>query len=183
VRADAQRNRDRLVEVARHVFKERGLDAPLDEIARRAGVGPGTLYRHFPTREALHDAVMQAWVEQVHGHVGKALATEGGPRAQLLAWFGEYVALLTSHKGSAAAITTALGVPESPIRSKCQVYAEANEKVLDVLRADGALRDDVDNISVCRLVGGIATMADQASLDRDAVRPMLEVVADGLLSQ
>jgi AcrR family transcriptional regulator len=182
MRADAQRNRERLVEVARQVFKERGLDAPLDEIARRAGVGAGTLYRHFPTREALHDAVMQAWVDQVQGQVDKALATEGGPRAQLLAWFREYVALLTRHKGSAAAITTALGVADSPIRSKCQIYAQANERVLDVLRADGALRDDVDNLSVCRLVGGIATMADQASLDGEAVRPMLEVVADGLLT-
>jgi AcrR family transcriptional regulator len=182
MRADAQRNRDRLVEVARQVFKERGLDAPLDEIARRAGVGPGTLYRHFPTREALHDAVMQLWVEKVQEHVDKALATEGGPRAQLLAWFGEYVELLTRHKGSAAAITTALGVPDSPIRSKCQIYAQANEKVLDVLRAEGALRGDVDNLSVCRLVGGVATMVDQASLDGDSVRPMLEVVADGLLN-
>jgi AcrR family transcriptional regulator len=181
MRADAQRNRDRLVAVAHQVFKERGLDAPLDEIARRAGVGPGTLYRHFPTREALHDAVMQSWVDQVQGHVDKALAAEGGPRAQLLAWFGEYVEMLTRNKGSAAAITTALGVPDSPIRSKCQIYARANERVLDVLRADGALRGDVENLSVCRLVGGIATMADQASLDAEAVRPMLEVVADGLL--
>src|SRR5689334_5690772 len=103
MRADAQRNRERLVEVAREVFKERGLDASLDEIARRACVGPGTLYRHFPTREALHDAVMQPWVEQVQGHVDKALATEGGPRAQLIAWFCEYVAMLTRHRGSAAA--------------------------------------------------------------------------------
>jgi AcrR family transcriptional regulator len=181
MRADAQRNRERLVEVAREVFKERGLDAPLDEIARRAGVGAGTLYRHFPTREALHDAVMQAWVEQVQAHVDKALATEGGPRAQLLAWFGEYVEMLTRHKGSASAITTALGVPDSPIRSKCQIYAQANEKVLEALRADGALRDDVDCLSICRIVGGVATMADQASLDREAVRPMLEVVTDGLL--
>jgi len=181
MRADAERNRERIVEVARQVFKERGLDAPLDEIARRAGVGPGTLYRHFPTREALHDAVMQLWIAQVQEHVDKALATEGGPRAQLLAWFIEYVQLLTRHKGSASAITTALGVSDSPIRSKCQAYAQANEKVLDMLRAEGVLRGDVDNLSVCRLVGGVATMADQACLSVDAVRPMLEVVADGLL--
>jgi AcrR family transcriptional regulator len=182
MRADAQRNRDRLVEVARQVFKERGFDAPLDEIARRAGVGAGTLYRHFPTREALLDAVMQAWVEQVQEHVDKALATEGGPRAQLLAWFAEYVGLLTRHKGSAAKITSALGVADSPIRSKCQIYAQANERVLDVLRGSGALRADADNLSVCRLVGGVATMVDQASLGDEAVRPMLEVVADGLLA-
>lgn len=157
------------------------MDAPLDEIARRAGVGAGTLYRHFPTRESLQDAAMQAWIGKVQEHVDKALASHGGPRDQLLTWFDEYVGLLTQHKGSAAAITCALGVTDSPIRSKCQVYAQANERVLDALRAAGALRDDVDNLSVCRLVGGVAVMADQASLDRDAVRPMLEVIADGVL--
>ena len=59
MRADAQRNHDRIVEVAREVFREQGYDASLDEVAKRAGVGPGTLYRHFPTREDLLDAIMQ----------------------------------------------------------------------------------------------------------------------------
>ncbi len=76
MRADAQRNRDKLVEVARQVFREKGYDAPLDEIAKRAGVGAGTLYRHFPTRDALHDAVMQAWADNVMVAAEKALAHE-----------------------------------------------------------------------------------------------------------
>jgi AcrR family transcriptional regulator len=182
VRADAKRNRDKLVEVAHQVFRERGMDAPLDEIAKRAGVGPGTLYRHFPTREALHDAVMQAWVDQVYEYADKALAHEGGPRDRLVAWFEEYVELLTKHKGAAAKITAALGVQDSPIRSKCQVYAEANDRVLATLRSEGALREGIEGIQVCRLVGGVAAMADQADLGDDQVRPMLEVVADGLLA-
>jgi AcrR family transcriptional regulator len=181
VRADAQRNRDRLVEVAREVFRERGMDAPLDEVAKRAGVGPGTLYRHFPTREALYDAVMQAWIDDVYEYADKALAHEGGPRERLLAWFVDYVTLLTRHKGAAVRITTSFGVADSPIRTKCEVYAAANEHVLRALRAEGALRPSVENIQVCRLVGGVAAMADQADLDDAAVRPMLEVVADGLL--
>lgn len=182
MRADAQRNRDKLIEVAHQVFKEQGMDAPLDEIARRAGVGPGTLYRHFPTRENLHDAVMQAWVEHVYEYADKALAREGGPREQLLAWFKDYVEMLTKHRGAAARITASLGVADSPIRSKCQVYAGANERVLGVLREEGALREGVDNLQVCRLVGGVAAMADQADLGDSDIRPMLEVVADGLLA-
>ena len=181
MRADAKRNRDRLIEVAHEVFKEQGMDAPLDEIARRAGVGPGTLYRHFPSRENLHDAVMQAWVERVHEYADKALAREGGPREQLLAWFEEYVEMLTKHKGAAARITASIGDEASPIKSKCMVYKEATDKVLDTLRDEGALRAGVDGIQVCRLVGGVAAMADQAQLDEEAVRPLLEVVADGLL--
>lgn len=181
MRADAQRNRDKLIEVAHQVFRERGMDAPMDEIAKRAGVGPGTLYRHFPTREALHDAVMQAWVDQVYETADKALAREGGPRERLLAWFDAYVGLLTKHKGAAARITAALGVPDSPIQSKCQIYADANARVLERLHDEGALRDGIESVQVCRLVGGVATLADQADLGEVELRPMLEVVADGLL--
>jgi AcrR family transcriptional regulator len=80
VRADAKRNYDRIVEVAREVFREQGYDASLDEVATRAAVGPGTLYRHFPTRDALLDAIMQSWVDRVTEAVEKALAYEGSPR-------------------------------------------------------------------------------------------------------
>jgi AcrR family transcriptional regulator len=181
VRADAQRNYDRIVEVARQVFRERGYDASLDDIAKLAGVGPGTLYRHFPKRENLLDAVMQAWVDRVDETADKALAHEGSDRDLLVHWFEEYVGLISQHKGGPAKLTSAMGDPESPIMTKCQALSRANGKVIDRLREDGALRDDVDTIQVCRMVGGIATVADQSELDAAAVRPMLEVVADGLL--
>ena len=85
MRADAKRNYDRIVEVAREVFREQGYDASLDEVAKRAGVGPGTLYRHFPNRDALLDAIMQSWVDRVDEAAEKALAHEGSPRDLLLA--------------------------------------------------------------------------------------------------
>lgn len=181
MRADAQRNYDRIVEVAREVFREQGYDASLDEVAKRAGVGPGTLYRHFPKRENLIDAILQSWVDKVGETAEKALAHEGDDRAVLLNWFEEYVRLISQHKGGPAKITSAMGDPDSPIMTKCQVLAGANTRVIDRLREDGALRDDIDTIQVCRLVGGIATVADQSDLDAAAVRPLLEVVADGLL--
>src|SRR3954463_8810288 len=93
VRADARRNYDRIVEVARELFREQGYDASLDEVAKRAGVGPGTLYRHFPTRDKLFDAIMQSWVDRVNETTEKALAHEGSARELLLNWFEEYVAL------------------------------------------------------------------------------------------
>jgi AcrR family transcriptional regulator len=181
MRSDAQRNYDRIVEVAREVFREQGYDASLDEVAKRAGVGPGTLYRHFPKRENLLDAIMQSWVDRVNETTEKALAHEGGDREVLLAWFEEYVALISLHKGGPAKITSAMGDPNSPIRTKCQVLTSANDRIIERLRDDGALRDGVDTVQVCRLVGGIATVADQGDLDTAAVRPLLEVVADGLL--
>lgn len=181
MRADARRNYDRIVEVAREVFREQGYDASLDEVAKRAGVGPGTLYRHFPKRENLLDAIMQSWVDKVSETADKALAYEGSDRELLVNWFQEYVGLISQHRGGPAKITSAMGDPESPIMTKCQVLARANERVIDRLREDGCLRADVDTLQVCRLVGGVATVADQGELDPTAVRPMLEVVADGLL--
>ena len=183
MRADAKRNRDRIVEVAREVFREQGYDASLDEVAKRAGVGPGTLYRHFPARENLLDAIMQSWVDRVDEAVEKSLAHEGPPREQLLAWITEYVTLISLHKGGPAKITSAMGDPSSPILSKCEVLTRANDRVLERLAAAGALRPDVDTIQICRLVGGIAAVADQSGLDEVAVRPMLQVVADGLLAR
>ena len=181
MRADAQRNRDRIVEVAREVFREQGYDASLDEVARRAGVGAGTLYRHFPARENLLDAIMQSWVDRVDEAATKALAHEGPPRELLLEWFAAYVELISLHKGGPAKITSAMGDPDSPIVSKCQVLARASERVMGRLAADGALRPDVDAVAVCKLVGGVATVADNADQPVSAVRPLLEVVADGLL--
>ena len=105
MRADAQRNRERLIEVAREVFREQGYDASLDEVAKRAGVGAGTLYRHFPSREVLLDAIMQSWVDRVNDSADKVLAHEGPPRDLLLAWFESYVALISLHKGGPAKIT------------------------------------------------------------------------------
>jgi len=180
VRADAKRNYDKIVEVAREVFREKGYDAPLDEIAKKAGVGAGTLYRHFPTKDALMDAVMQAWVEKVDIATEKALAHEGQPRDVLVAWFECYVDLVSSYKGNPAKITAAMGDPSSPIISKCQVLANANGKVID--RLGDALRPGVDKIQMARLVGGVATVADQSELPAEAVQPLLEVVADGLLA-
>jgi AcrR family transcriptional regulator len=182
VRADAKRNYDRIVEVAREVFREQGYDASLDEVAKRAGVGPGTLYRHFPKRENLLDAILQSWVDRVTETADKALAHEGPDRELLVRWLEDYVGLISQHKGGPAKITAAMDDPDSPIMTKCQVLAEANGRVLDRLRASGALREDVEPIQVCRLVGGVATVADTGDLDPAAVRPMLEVVADGLLA-
>ena len=181
MRADAQRNRERIIEVAKRVFREQGYDASLDEVAKQAGVGPGTLYRHFPKRENLIDAIMQSWVASVDEAAEKALASEGPPRDLLLTWFEEYVRLISLHKGGPAKITSAMGDPSSPIHHKCQVLRTAGDRVVERLRAEDALRDDVDSLQIARLVGGVATVADQGDLDQAVVRPMLEVVADGLL--
>ncbi len=182
MRADARRNRERLIEAARVVFREQGYDASLDEVAKRAGVGPGTLYRHFPHRDALLDAMLQSWVERVTEATDKVLLHEGPPRELLLAWLTEYVALISVHKGGPAKITGAMGDQASPIATKCQTLSGATDRVLARLAEQGALRDSVDSVQMCRLAGGVAVVADNGGLDATAVRPLLEIVADGVLA-
>lgn len=182
MRADAQRNRDRIVEVARALVRQRGIDAvSMDEIAKAAEVGPGTLYRHFPTKEALYDAVLESWVLQVNDVVDKALQTSDVPREQLMSWLSSYVELLTAHKGGAARITASLGHSDSPYATKCDTYLNANKRVIDRLAEVKALRSGIDAMQLCRLVGGVAAVADNSELDAAAIAPMLDVIADGVL--
>jgi AcrR family transcriptional regulator len=181
MRADARRNRDLIVEAAREVFREQGYDASLDAVAKKAGVGAGTLYRHFPTRDSLLDAIMQSWVDRVTEATDKTLAFEGPPRELLVQWLETYAGLISMHKGGPAKLTAAMTDPDSPIRTKCQVLSSASQRVVDRLVADGALPEDTDAVRICQLVGGVATVADNAGQPVSSVRPLLEVVADGLL--
>jgi len=183
LRADAVRNRERIADIARQLFREKGYDAvSMDEVAKSAGVGVGTLYRHFPTKEALYDAAIQAWVETVTAAADTALAGDGAPRDRLLAWFESYVEFLTRHKGAAWRITSALGDEGSPFAAKCRTYLNANQRVIDALAAEGALRGDVDAMQLCRLVGGVAAVVDNSELEPAAANAMLAVVADGVLA-
>jgi AcrR family transcriptional regulator len=155
VRADAQRNRDRIVEVARAFFRAKGFDAvSMDEVAKGAEVGPGTLYRHFPTKESLYDAVLEAWADKVNAAADRALTLDAPAREQLLTWLTDYAAMLTEHKGAAARITAALGDPGSPFAAKCQTYLNANQRLIDAL--DSAPRPGGRgnaNQSACRRCG------------------------------
>ncbi|MFT4263516.1 MAG: TetR family transcriptional regulator [Nocardioides sp.] len=180
MRADAARNRDRIIEVGRALIREKGIDATsMDEIAKAAGVGAGTLYRHFKTKDELYEAAMLAWAETVGAAVDTALAVEGDDRDRLLAWLESYAGFLTAHKGAAWRITAAMGDPDSPYAMKCRTYLNANERVRASLPG---MRPDVDAMEMVRLVGGIAAVIDNSELGPGAVKPLLTVVADGLLA-
>lgn len=180
MRADARRNYDKILATARIVFSERGTDASLDEIARRAGVGPGTLYRHFPTREALVDALMQDWTDRVSADADAAIATGQPAREMLLGWFEHFIDHITLHRGAASKICAAMDDPASPMYRKCSVMGAANRRVIEHLDARGELRSAVDPTNVMRLVSGVASVADTSHTDLD-VTPMLAVVVDGIV--
>ena len=181
MRADARRKYDRILEVATDVWFKQGIDASLNEVAKRAEVGPGTLYRHFPTREDLLNAVMKDWVERIQEAADRAVASSQPPRELLLTWFEEFVAHICQHAGAAGRLVAAMDNPGSPLHGKYQVLVEANARVIDRLRADGAVRGGADSADICRLVLGVAAVADHGKLDPSAVRPLLGIVADAVL--
>lgn len=181
VRADAQRSYDRILAVAGAVFVEQGTEASMNEIAKRARVGAGTLYRHFPSREHLLDVLLEGWVGQTQSAAVTACALGLGPRQTLIAWFEAVVAHISVHRGGAARLTAAIGDTDSTMASKWQGLAAATESVLDHLRKQKAIRPSVDAITVCRLVGGVAAVADSGHLSPEQTREMLELVAGALL--
>ena len=181
LRADAQRNYDKLVIAAREAFREHGAAASLDDIAKRAGVGPGTLYRHFPTREDLMDAVMRDWSAQVGADSDEIVGSGLSAEEALATWFGRFVENVGVYRGAAAKLTAAMDDERSPIYRKCQVLVGANEKVIGHVAATGALRDGVDAQDVMRLVSGVASVADQADLDTAQSAPMLRIIIQGIL--
>ena len=180
MRADARRNYDKILATARIVFTERGTDSSLDEIAKRAGVGPGTLYRHFPTREALVDALMQDWTDRVSADADAAIATGLPARQMLLDWFEHFIDHITLHRGAASKICAAMDDPASPMYRKCRVMSDANRRVIDHLEADGDLRPGIDAANVMRLVERRRERRRHEPHELD-VRPMLEVVVDGIV--
>lgn len=180
-RADAQRNYDKLLAAAREIFREHGAQASLDDIAKRAGVGPGTLYRHFPTRDDLIDAVMREWSEDVDSDSDEVIAAGLDAQETLRTWFGKFVENIGVYRGAAAKVMSAMDDESSPIYRKCQVLVGANDKVLTHLAGRGELRDGVDSREVMRLVSGIATVADQSHLSVDESTPMLDIVIQGIL--
>jgi AcrR family transcriptional regulator len=183
LRADAQRNHDKLILAAREVFAERGSEGSLDEIAKRAGVGPGTLYRHFPTREDLIDALMRDWSARVVADSEAAIEADLPARETLERWFVDLIRHLTLHRGAAAKLTAAMDDPTSPIYRKCQMLAEANDRVIGHLSEEHELRQGVESRQVMRLVSGVATVADAASISADEVGSMLDIVIDGLVAE
>jgi AcrR family transcriptional regulator len=181
LRADAQRNYDKLVSAARDAFREKGAAASLDDIAKRAGVGPGTLYRHFPTRDDLIDAVMRDWAAQVDADSDDVVASGLAPRAMLTQWFGRFVENIGTYRGAAAKLTAAMDDPASPIYRKCQVLVAANDKVISHVASLGALRDGVESREVMRLISGVASVADDAGMSLEQSVPMLDIVIQGIV--
>jgi AcrR family transcriptional regulator len=180
MRADARRNYDKILTAARQAFTEHGSTASLDDIAKRAGVGPGTLYRHFPTRDALFDVLMRDWVERIRTDSREVIESGEPAEVALASWFTKFVGHVGLYRGAAAKFVSAMDDETSPIYRKCQILNAANDEVIAYAAAQGALRDGVDGREVMRLVTGVAAVIDQASMSIADAEPMLAIILRGI---
>ena len=179
-RADSVRNRDRLMAAAKAAFTERSADVALEEIARRAGLGIGTLYRHFPTREALLAAVYRREVEQLAGAADRLLA-ERSPAEALEAWLHQLIDYMATKRVIAPALRASPGEGSAAYAASGPTIVSALNRLADAAIASGDIRADVTPDDLGRLLGGLSLGYDQEDWAPSA-RRLIAVLMAGLRS-
>ena len=181
VRADAVKNRQRILEAAEATFASEGLAVPVDTVAERAGVGVGTLYRHFPTKEALFEAIVVTRLEDLVAEAQTAAAAED-PTSALFAFLRHFA-------GQASAkhdLFDAMGAAGIDIKSQCAETVDelkaAVEGLVERVQAAGTIRSDVRADEIIGLIMGTCQAAQNSGLDEAASQRMLDIVCDGIRS-
>ena len=180
MRADARRNYERLLKVAAEAFAEHGENASLDDIAKRAGVGSGTLYRHFPTRQALLEA---AYVDRFEalGVRADELAKELPPGEALTEWLYELCVATIQVRGLKPLLGSAVRDGGSVARTACGTSVQgAATRLVEAAQTEGALRVDVEPVEVLRLAHGVATASELAQGQGREIRRYLSLLTEGL---
>jgi AcrR family transcriptional regulator len=155
-RADAKRNHERILEVAKQVFTRRGAEASMEEIARRAKIGPGTLYRHFPTRDELLAAVYITEVEKL-AEAQRKFSAELPPAEALRAWMLVFIDYIAAKKIIAPALNAMAGGPSRVFEQTNRVMEEAANALASRAVANKDIRPDVDPMDMLRAIYGISS--------------------------
>jgi AcrR family transcriptional regulator len=178
MRADAQRNYASLLNTARVAVSERGADIVLEDIAKSAGVAIGTLYRHFPTRQDLLEAVFLDETNELRARA-EALASAPVPFDALMSWLRLQMDFAAFGRSMGAVIMAAKHVPGTRIYEANKAMHQAGEVLLLRAQAAEQIRTDVHIIDVLRLVYGIVMVTEHAS-DPDGANRMLDLVIAGI---
>ena len=177
-RADAVRNRERVLEAAKLVFSAGGAEASLEAVAKRAGVGIGTLYRHFPAREALFEAVYRREVEQL-SELAEQLKNAKDPVEALRRWLRSGVEFVATKKGMMAALALAVQSGSELHAFSFERLTKAIGSLLDRAIAAGEMRADISPEDLLRAFFGMCYVHDQPGWQATALR-LLDVFVDGL---
>src|SRR5271154_3916197 len=157
-RADAERNRERILEVAKEAFARDGANASLDDIAKQVGVGPGTLYRHFPTREQLLQAVYRTELERLAAAEQKFSQTMG-PTEALRAWLLLFVDAIATKQLIAPALNTLLGDPKKVFEASYAKMHQAIDALVKRGVQSGEIRSDLEPMDLLRALIGVSNVA------------------------
>jgi len=176
MRADAQRNYDALIEAARTAFRDADADTSLEEIAKRAGVGIGTLYRHFPTRLALLEGVYRDEVDELD-RATQGLMESDDPEQALNTWLDLFVDYATTKRALFHELVDAIGRDSELLTHSRGVIERSASGILGRAQEAGAIRTDIEFGDVLRLAGGCTMMPGSTDEQR---KRMMRVVVDGL---
>jgi AcrR family transcriptional regulator len=174
-RADARRNYDKLIEAARQAFTELGSSASLEEVARRANVGIGTLYRHFPSR---HDLLQAVYVEEVEALSASAVELAALPPWEgLVAWLRRFVAYAIAKRALSDELLSTIGMESTVFRQCHDLIWAAGEPLVKRAQEDGVVRTDTDFTEIVKMASGISQVkwAEPEQLDK-----ILLMALDGL---
>jgi AcrR family transcriptional regulator len=178
LRADARRNRQKLVEVAALAFAESGAEASLEDIAKRAGVGIGTLYRHFPSREHLVEVVYRRELEAMAGAAAE-LAEKHPPDVALEEWMRRFVSFMATKRGMSNSLRILMTSHGSMFAEKFGHVRGALEALLTDARDKGVVRGDVDTADVMHALSSIYSIPDTPEW-RDRSHRLITLLMDGL---
>ena len=174
---DAQRNRERILEVAKDAFTRSGANASLDDIAKQAGVGPGTLYRHFPARDALLEAVYRSEVEKLAA-AEKRFAEDLPPIEALRAWMLLFVDYIAAKQIIAPALNTLVGGHSKVFEASYSQIWGAIRVLVKRASESGDIRADLDAIDLLRALIGVANVATTPDWQRSA-RRLVDILITG----
>ena len=180
MRADAKKNYDHLLTIARDVVTEHGVEASMRDIARRADVGLATLLRHFPTREALFDALLRTKLDALT-QKATAVETTSAPDEALLSWFREGVAFVHSFSGVVALMASAHEDPASALYASCASVHEAGARLLLRAQTEGTARADMNGVDLFALMSALGWLVDQPAFAPRADH-LFDMIASAILA-
>ncbi|MGG3623205.1 helix-turn-helix domain-containing protein [Bacillus gobiensis] len=180
MRADAKKNYENILEVASVIVAKHGADASLRDIARRAGVGLGTLYRHFPTREALLEALLRAGFDELTAKA-RELETASSPDDALVSWLRDVIACAGNYQGVVAAMMAAMEDTKSALHASCVTMRTAGTRLLTRAQAEGLARTDMDGDDLFSLAAALAWLGDQPS-SAPRAEHLFSIIASAILT-
>ncbi|MFJ9361847.1 TetR/AcrR family transcriptional regulator [Streptomyces mirabilis] len=180
MRADARKNRDHVLAAAGTAITEQGVDVSLRDIARRADVGLATLLRHFPTREALLEALLRTSFDEMTAQADE-LDASSSPEDALVSWLRDCVAWTTEYRGVTVLMAAAIEDTESALHASCVTLRAAGARLLARAQAAGAARTDIDGTDLFALVAALAWLSDPPALAPRADH-LFDVVASAIMT-